>query len=221
MTSQSILSVSNPDLRRRVGLFGQERFPAGMERSRRSGKMEKFSWIPFYKEFATKLLEYKNNREELVKKIRDLEGEGKGKHISYIKNYLSRDIHPFAVFGIFNRSGEESRKEICTRLKKLFSLKENIPSDFDGVPTLNPQLSWWGDFENKTECEENWKLFEDALRNELKDEDFIKDFDLVLKQRNAGRASISMELFWINPNLFVPLDSNTIDYLKKQNSSMI
>ena len=31
--------------------------------------MENFKWIDFYTEFATKLLEYKNNRPALIEKI--------------------------------------------------------------------------------------------------------------------------------------------------------
>ena len=34
--------------------------------------VKEFSWIGFYSEFATKLLEYRKNRTELIRKIRNV-----------------------------------------------------------------------------------------------------------------------------------------------------
>ena len=63
-----------------------------------------FEWVNFYMEFADKLLEYKNNRKELIDKIiqsfdeleRDLpkvEADEEGNKIIPI------DIEPFTIFG--------------------------------------------------------------------------------------------------------------------------
>ena len=71
--------------------------------------MSGFTWIPFYKELAEKLLEYKDRRDELVKFV----------YSSLDKtDYLSmedgktpiKDIDPFTFFGIFNRrTSKENR----------------------------------------------------------------------------------------------------------------
>ena len=64
----------------------------------------KFTWVPFYEEFAQKLLIYKDveKRPELVAKIKELDAEW----IKFIKAPAKDndfdDIDPFTIFGIFN-----------------------------------------------------------------------------------------------------------------------
>ena len=73
--------------------------------------MENFSWTPLYIELASKLLAYKDNRTVLVKWIYDDLGkvtrdDGKSL-VAYLKmkdGSKIKDIDPFSVFGIFNRS---------------------------------------------------------------------------------------------------------------------
>ena len=63
-----------------------------------------FDWVDFYKELAEKLLKYKDNRKELIKKIQniyDVAGLNLPKLDSDNKIY---DIDPFTVFGLFNKS---------------------------------------------------------------------------------------------------------------------
>ncbi|MCD7894373.1 MAG: hypothetical protein LUG60_11865 [Erysipelotrichaceae bacterium] len=62
-----------------------------------------YSWIPFYMEFAEKLLLYKDDRTILVSKIKIV--------FKNIKMSLPKledgdfyDIDPFTVFGLFNKS---------------------------------------------------------------------------------------------------------------------
>lgn len=43
---------------------------------------KKFTWIPFYTELAKKLLEYKNNRSDLVKIVYELDE----KYVNFINN---------------------------------------------------------------------------------------------------------------------------------------
>jgi hypothetical protein len=66
-----------------------------------------FEWIPFYEEFADKLLVYKDNRQGLIEKIKQVY-EVTGIKLPTIDrdkegNNILVDIDPFTVFGLFNK----------------------------------------------------------------------------------------------------------------------
>ena len=62
-----------------------------------------FEWIDFYTEFATKLLEFKDNREELIHKIYSIY-DNIGISVPKLeKDDEITDIDPFTVFGLFNK----------------------------------------------------------------------------------------------------------------------
>lgn len=62
-----------------------------------------FSWVSYYKELASKLLEYKDNRNKLVKIVYGLNDE----YIDFLRESETKkefdDIHPFVVYAIFSR----------------------------------------------------------------------------------------------------------------------
>ena len=63
-----------------------------------------FDWVDFYKELASKLLQYKDNRQELVEKVRTIyENTGINLPTLERENQIV-DIEPFTVFGLFNKS---------------------------------------------------------------------------------------------------------------------
>lgn len=80
-----------------------------------------FVWVDFYKEFAGKLLAYKNNREELVKKVKAIYAETGINMPTLEWNNEIKDIDPFTVFGLFNKSSmrEANRIKILTVIKDL------------------------------------------------------------------------------------------------------
>ena len=177
-----------------------------------------FTWIPFYTEMAEKLLEYKDNRKELVKIVYGMDEEDVRFFKDDRKNNF-KDLHPFALYGIFNRQILPYKKiRICTYLKDKLQIKSDIPSDFDGLPTVNNQNSWWGMPWTKNDAKEdiniNWKLFEISQRIDIDNKNFRDSFDFVLS-RGGTKRSLTMALFWIRPYEFMPLDANSREYLQK------
>ena len=85
-----------------------------------------FQWVDFYKEFAKKLLTYKNKRTDLIKKVKAIY-ENTGINLPTLErdNQLV-DIDPFTVFGLFNKSSmkESNRIKIISEVKNLFSVEE-------------------------------------------------------------------------------------------------
>ena len=178
---------------------------------------DRFSWIPFYTELAEKLLTYKDKRKELTDIVYEL-GELAG-YLHNAKQQKFDELHPFAVFGLFNRSlTKENRKRILLHFKDKLKLNSEIPVDFDGIPLLNNQMSFWGlpyhETADKSVVNENWELFETALAGNFDENIFCENFDRVRKQ-SAAKWTVSMGLFWISPYQFMTLDKKSRTYLEK------
>ena len=181
-----------------------------------------FTWIPFYKEFAHKLLEYKNRRQELVETIYSALDNTQNDSGTSVVNYFKKDkeerltdTDPFSVFAIFNRTtNDKVRKECVTILKECFHISATVPSDFDGIPVLNAQKSIFVYQNGKTVEQDNlllWNLFEKAVNHE----DFGQEYDEALKIKGVNN-NLSMGLFWICPDRFLALDSQNRAFIEKE-----
>ena len=181
-----------------------------------------FTWIPFYKEFAHKLLEYKNRRQELVETIYSVLDSTMNDSGTSVVNYFKKDkderltdTDPFSVFAIFNRtSNDKVRRECVTILKECFHISATVPSDFDGIPVLNAQKSIFVYQNGNTVEQDNsllWNLFEKAVNNE----DFEQEYDEALKIKGVNN-NLSMGLFWICPDRFLALDSQNRAFIEKE-----
>ena len=79
------------------------------------------NWVKFYMEFADRLLEHKDDRRELVTKVRDV---CNNLDFSYLDNSGTADpneglldICPFTTIGTFNRSiSVDNRKRIASEI---------------------------------------------------------------------------------------------------------
>ena len=174
-----------------------------------------FTWIPFYKEFADKLLKYRHDRESLLDIIYANNTLFK---ISYLhdgdgKNDKCKDVDPFTVFGIFNRHITlANRLKAATKFKEIFSINADVPTDFVGIPVLNNLMSQFFGFKKNREdddIENLWRLFEAVVQ----DKDCEDEFNTVIKQYIIN-VNITMGLFWIRPERFLSLDNTNNSYLK-------
>lgn len=173
---------------------------------------KKFTWIPFYTELAKKLLEFKDNRSELVKIVYELDE----KYVNFINNHDKSqvsDIDFFSFFSIFNRGlTDENRKIICGFLKNKLNLLAEIPSDFDSIPLVDNRKSTFyrretADSQIPLLC----SLFEAVFNDDLSLVEKLFDGALGF---NGIKWNITMGFYWISPYNFMPLDSNSRDYLK-------
>ena len=182
-----------------------------------------FKWIPLYEGIASKLLAYKDRRDELVKYIKTLAEES---NVTYIKENLD-DIDPFTVMGMFNRGGIEKRKFIARKLTDFLGFLHPVPEHFgNGVPRLNTRNSWFFDHKAKRgadDIDSLWDFLEIALsfaknnnQNEEIKQKFIQIYDKVIKQRWIGQSKITMGLYWIRPQHYLTLDERSRTYLTEQ-----
>lgn len=183
-----------------------------------------FTWKLFFNELATALSRYKDNQAELKQLIVDSFDK---EAINYIfSNGKNQDeyIDPFTIIGIVNRSISLDKKfKICKTFKDIFNLSSDVPTDFDGIPVLNPQKSiyFWSDNPNKINDIENlWIFFEDIVNGMANekiswDEDTINHYNKVIQQKGV-KFNLSMALFWIDCGHYLPLDKNTRIYLHEK-----
>ena len=179
-----------------------------------------FTWVPYYKELAQKLVQYRDKREELLDIIRGIDRE----YIDFLQKdgdgTKITDIHPFAIYSIFSRLFLVPKKQkILEYLKNKLNLTSPIPTDFDGIPSVNPQNSFWGmpwDNDAKQKVEENWDLFCCAVNENFDEDEFCKCFDKVISQQGA-KWNVTQALFRMNPDKFISLDGNSREYLSTEN----
>lgn len=178
-----------------------------------------FDWIPFYEEFADKLLAYKDNRQELIENIKQVyEVTGiKLPRLERNENGENEivDIDPFTTFGLFNKQiTDVNRIRIITEIKELFSINSGVPKSFDGIPVLNNQMAtfyWFGNGRGEHDIDNLWDIFAYAIALSSTDtaelrERFSDSFNASLSQKGV-KWNLSMGLYWVRPNRFLNLDS--------------
>ena len=180
-------------------------------------KALEFGWVDFYKEFAQKLLAYKDNRAALIEKVKKVY-ENIGINLPTLeKDNNIIDIDPFTVIGLFNKSRltTVNRIKIMTEIARQFQVAASFPTTEYTVPTLNNQNATFyyfiGDREEH-DIDDLWDLFETALiyaedpsqSNRIAVSD---NFDICIGKKGNGNSKITMGLYWIAPNVFLNLDS--------------
>ena len=184
---------------------------------------KQFDWVDFYKEFANKLLQYKDNRKELVKKVLEIyKRTGINLPTLELDNKII-DIDPFTVFGLFNKNSqkESNRIRIISTIADLFRVSSPVPTSFDSVPVLNNQNATFYYFiggRKDNDINELWLLFESALayansNTPTNRVTLSKYFDLAINKKGNGNSKITMGMYWIAPNCFLNLDKRNKWYI--------
>lgn len=181
----------------------------------------KITWVEFYKEFATKLLAYKNDRKALIAKLQDVYQKIDMKFPKMESDGTVVDIDPFTIFGLFNKGiTDDNRKLILGGIAKAFDIKSSVPLAFDGIPVLNNQKATFfyfiGDRE-ESDIDNLWDMFEIAVKyadDKTADnkEMFEKMFDTVVQQKGV-RWNITMGLYWVRPDIYINLDSRNREFI--------
>ena len=183
--------------------------------------MAKYDWVNFYKELSIKLLAYKDNRSELVNKIKHA-FNANDINLPTLENGELIDIDPFTIFGLFNKNiKDDKRITIINALKNEFNIDASVPKSFEGLPILNNQNAtfyYFQDSRGEHDIDYLWGLFENAFEYSVnggdnKLEDLIQYFDLSIGLKGNANSKITMGLFWINPEKFLNLDERNKWYI--------
>lgn len=177
---------------------------------------KRFQWTEFYMELASALLPYKNNRSELIAKLKTIfDDAGMNFPFKERGKEVYEDICPFTVFGSFNKGiTNANRIALLEQFAKQFSIKAAVPTEFDGIPVVMNLSAWFFAYkENRGEhdIDNLWDLLEKAIAysNEASADNksaFIAAYDTVTKQKMI-KWNITMGLFWARPYTFINLDA--------------
>lgn len=176
----------------------------------------KFQWTNFYMELATALLEYKNNRSELIGKLKTIFSDA-GMNFPFKEKGKEtyEDICPFTIFGSFNKGiTNANRIALLEQFAKQFSIKSAVPTEFDGIPVVMNLSAWFFAYKGNRgehDIDNLWDLLEKAIAysDEASAENknaFIAAYDTVTKQKMI-KWNITMGLYWVRPYTFINLDS--------------
>jgi 5-methylcytosine-specific restriction protein B len=184
-----------------------------------------YDWVPFYKECATKLLGYRNDRQNLINKVKSMY-DATGINLPTLERDNNIvDIDPFTILGLFNKSSmkPENRIMLISSFAKEFGIQSKVPTTFDSIPVLNNQNATFYYFlkeggRDADDIDQLWSLFESALEyaetpNATNRKVVSKYFDLVVNKKGNGNSKVTMGLYWIAPDVFLNLDSRNEWYI--------
>jgi 5-methylcytosine-specific restriction protein B len=186
-----------------------------------------FTWIPIHREAIHRILEHRQNEKELLTVLREMEQRGL-KVISLQDEGADgqkiplAEIDPFTFLASFNRGvTEKNRQENWNFLKTHWGLKAPVPDDFSGIPTVNNMRSWLFPYATKREKDHVGHLWQVAsLAADGSIEQVGQEvLDRCLELKFVGFASLTIGLFWINPEKFLPADRKTTAYGKAKGIS--
>ncbi len=196
----------------------------------------RFAWVPFYEEFANKLLAYKDRREDLTTQFLQIIEDSPvsfptaDRFPSQGEPYVTRsleDICPFTVMASINiRGGKEwKRLALCEIFKSQLKINAPVP-ELEGVPMYLPiNLRWFrftvqrGEEQRKQDIDKLWRVFELGIQFADSDgsadrREFIEAFDEAAKVPGVGHR-LPSGLYWLRPKFFPTLDSHSKDYLRE------
>ena len=186
-------------------------------------KYNNFEWIEWYREFADKLLAYKEDRSSLIEIIESVYDEIGINLPTLEKDNDIVDIDPFTVFGLFNKSSlkEENKIKIISSFSDKLGVSADIPESFNGVPVVNNQNAIFYKFideRGKDDIQDLWDLFYNAIKyadnqSNKNKAAMSKYFDAIIVRKGIGNSKLTMGLFWIAPHIYLNLDQRNVWYI--------
>jgi len=178
-----------------------------------------FTWLHTYKEITNWLLLNKGNHKLLIDTLKSVGVDGfrdfKENSAKSIEEFELNEIDPFTFFSYLNKYKLDSNRiEILQRIHSKLQLTCEVPKDVLGVPTSNPlkvRLFPFKHLRTNNEIENLWILFEQVVQKQI--DNLL--FEKVLKIKGVGKGKLSISFFYVNPEIYLSLDSRSINYLYK------
>lgn len=178
-----------------------------------------FSWKPIYAEITTKLVGLESENQKLAELIIKL--HKRGLKVSSVvdqdpkgKSVPLDETDPFTFMGIFNRGvTTDKRIAILQELKSEWQLTANLPTEFDGLPLVNFQNSWFMPYKYKRSADHIptlWRFFRHVVSATSEDAFDVELFDACCNLGHVGPASLTMGMFWSRPDVWIAVDKKNL-----------
>lgn len=171
-----------------------------------------FTWVPVHKKIVKWLQARQSNQDEILQLLKGLGITGfKDMDSSDHETELS-EIDPFTFFCYLYKHGSEKRLELLKELCRRIGI-DPTPSDDHGIPSANAQKVWlfpWKFKRTNNEIERLWTFFNEAISFSLGN----SRFQDVRAIKNAGKVKLTEGLFYIDPERYLPINSQVKPYLE-------
>ncbi|MBF2719679.1 AAA family ATPase [Psychrobacter sp. NG254] len=191
-----------------------------------------FKWTSFYEEMASKLITFRDRRDELVTGVHKIAEKSdvmsvlNDQYEEDIVGGLLKDICPFTVMALFNRGiTDANRKIIAKELADLLGVSQPVPESFDGIPIVNNRGTWFFGYSYKrkpNDIDNLWEMFSSAVSfadlNENGEESythFATAYNNTMSIYGVG-WNLTIGLYWIRPWSFLTLDGQSQEYINKK-----
>lgn len=189
-----------------------------------------FTWTPFYEAFATRLLDFREDREGLVSRVIPAARREAGLGLLLNDQFADGstgpmvDIDPFTLMATFNRGmTDDNRRAVASALGESLGVAEQVPGDFDGVPVVNNQNSWFVRYAKNRQpgdIDALWDVFAAGLA--LADDDspearavFVRAYDAA-QQVSGVKWNLTQGLYWARPQAFATFDGRSRPYIAER-----
>lgn len=185
---------------------------------------DKFNWIPFYRELASSLWNFRSRQEELIRLI-DRMFQITEIHkpvMDYDSSEPYKVLDPFTVFALFNKTmqSDSTRIRLAEFLKQELKIQAPVPTSFAGIPVVQSTSASFYLFDEQKPAiiAALWDLYGAALEyadtpDGRTKEKFIASFTTAVQTKNNGAAKISIGLYWLRPDSYLSLDKYNKEFL--------
>ncbi|MDD3739880.1 MAG: AAA family ATPase, partial [Bacteroidales bacterium] len=167
-----------------------------------------FDWVVFYKELAKWLLPYRHRQKELCEILQNIGIESNLKDEDNEGAKPLEVMDPFTFFAFFQKFRHtDERKKYLENFIKTVNFSMAAPLDYSGIPSAQPMALRYFQIEKKRKKDDIdllWDLAEQAVKGRLKEDTFKK----VLSFSGIQIAKLTQGLFWLNPDVFYPIDKH-------------
>ncbi len=190
---------------------------------------DQFEWAHFYEALADKLLQFRENRAELVQAVHSMAERGLPlpKLEDSFEDGTTRpiqDICPFTTIAIFNRGLVADSSAIAKGLAEFLSVDVPVPDSFEGIPTIENQHYQFfnSSIDNGSgEIDALWDAFASAIQFDESDGDDDARSSFVHAYDNASRIKwvnwkLTTGLHWTRPWRFPSLDARSHSYISEK-----
>lgn len=174
-----------------------------------------FSWKPIYREIAEKLPEFASNNGELVQLMIEMHARGLkvssvGDRDSLGNSIQLEEVDPFSFLANFNRGvTNDNRTAIISAIKEAWGLSADLPADYDGLPLMSLQNSWFMPYKESRSSDHVstlWRFYQHIIGIESPDHLDVNLFDVCCELPRVAPASLSMGMFWTRPDVWISVD---------------
>lgn len=167
------------------------------------------TWPPFFRELALQIMEYQDRQPELIGLLRDA-----GIAINHDEGEPLSEIDPFTFFSlVLKHTSDTTALAFFQKLAQRLDLHTPVPLDLTGVPWSNPMNAWFFAYRSQRQPQDVptlWNLARQALTGVLDGATFAE----ALTIRKVALPKLTQGLFWLNPEMFLPLNGVNVPYLE-------